>query len=298
MSEPCQHRWPWRQDISPVHLMDTPCLDGAHRFPAGPFPDGLHVHGLAAPGGEDDLRVPSHDLAGFHHSLPGRGLVPQLGKDVAPAGDLDDFGYPPDTRDEGVMPLLEVDTWPVDPDGRELPHLPDLIPHVLDEVAGGLLEPEKPADHDDGREDLVHRARVGAEDGQPRAYQLRADIRLEIGEGQHQIRLELQYLVEAEAREAADLRLVAGLGRPVRRARHADHALPRPQRIADLDMLGGQAHEALRERGIPLAVHVGIYLLDDVPGAAPGTITSRRRSARSWLCRAGRIDRPPSSCAA
>src|SRR5216683_802010 len=160
-SEPCQHRWPWRQDIRTIHLMDTACFNRADALPARPVPDGLHVHMLAAPRGEDDLGVTPGDLGRIHHSLPRRGLVPQLGEDVAAAGDLDNLGDPPDTRDQRVVPLLEVDPGPVGPDGRELPDLPDLIPHVLDEVAGGSLEPEESADHDDGCEDLVHRARVG-----------------------------------------------------------------------------------------------------------------------------------------
>src|SRR5262245_17710790 len=125
MPEPCQYRRPWRQDIRTIDLVDTARFDRADPLPPGPLPDGLHVHGLAAPRGEDDLGVSSGDLARIHDPVPSRGLVPELREDVAPAGDLDDLGYPADSGDQRVVPLLEVDSGPVGPDGGELSQLPD-----------------------------------------------------------------------------------------------------------------------------------------------------------------------------
>jgi hypothetical protein len=81
------------------------------------------------------------------------------------------------------VPLFEVDARPVRPHARELPDLADVIAHVLHEVSRRLLEPEEPAHQEDAFQDVVHGARVGAEDGQPAADQLRADIGLEIREG-------------------------------------------------------------------------------------------------------------------
>ena len=83
--------------------------------------------------------------------------------------------------------------------------------------------------------------------GRPARISSADDVGLEVGEGQDQVGLEGEDPVGPEGREAADPGLVARLGRPLRGAGHADHAVPRPERVADLHVLGAQADDALGE---------------------------------------------------
>src|SRR5262252_5276309 len=48
------------------------------------------------------------------------------------------------------------------------------------------------------------------------------------------------------------------LGRPVRRAGDPDDPLARPERIADLDVLGGETDDAPGQERLGLAVHVAL----------------------------------------
>ena len=92
-------------------------------------------------------------------------------------------------------------------------HLPDLVPHVLDQIEGGTGEAEHAAHDRDGLEDLVDRSLIGAEHGHACADQLRAHLGLQVGKREDQVRLEAEDAVDAEAREPADLGLVPGLRR-------------------------------------------------------------------------------------
>ena len=132
-----------------------------------------------------------------------------------------------------------------------------------------LSQAEDAAQHQNRLEDLVERALVAAEHRDAGLDQLRADLRLEVREGQHQIGLEVEDAIGAKRGEAADLQLSSSLGRAMRGAGNADHALAGTEGIADLDVLGRQADDAPGKVGRRLAIHAAL--------------TSPRRSAR---CRA------------
>src|SRR6266852_1311582 len=235
--------------------MHVACRDGADAVPPRPIPDGVDIHGLAAPGGEHDLGITSHHLVGIHDALGGALHQAQLGEDVPPPRDLDDLRHPTDSRDQRIVPLLEVHAWPIGPHARELPHLRDLVADVQDQRARAALQTQESAHRQDGVQDLGHRALIGAEDGHARPNQFRADLGLEVRERQHEIGLESQDPVGAKGGEAADLGLVPSLGGAVGRAGHADHPRPRSERVAGLDVVGAQADDALGELGAGLAVH-------------------------------------------
>src|SRR5499427_8480807 len=153
------------------------------------------------------------------------------------------------------LPLHEVHPGPIRPHAGELTYLPDLVSHVLDKISRLAIEAEKAADHDDDVEYIVQRAWIGAEDREADSDQLGADLGLEVREGENKIGLERLDLVHAEAGERANLRLLTSLRRPVRGPRHADHALPGPQCVADLHVLRGEADDALWIARLTLAVH-------------------------------------------
>src|SRR5262245_44772285 len=258
LPEAGHHGWSWTQDISAVERVDLPVRDRAYLLPARPRPDGGDVDGAATPRCEDDLGVPPRDLGRVDPPLPCGAAGPELREYVAPARDLDDLRHPADAGDEGLGPFLEVDAGALRPHARELPHLSDLVANVLNEVAGRALQPEHATDERDGLQDLVDRALVRAQHGCAGPDQLRAHVRLQIGKGQDEIRLEREDPVDAEGREAPDPGLVPGLGRPVRRAGDSDDPLARAEGIADLDVLSGQTDDAPGQERLGLAVHVAL----------------------------------------
>src|SRR3989338_9115408 len=271
--QPREDRGSRGQDVGPVKLVDAPGLDGRDPCPARALADGFEVHAPAAPGGQDNLRIAPRNLRRIHHPLLRGSPDPQLREDVPSPRDLDDLGHPADAGDRGIGPLLEIHARMVGPHARELADLLELVADVLHQAARFPGTPQRAAHHQDGGEDIVHGALIGAEDGEPGADQLGRDVRLKVGEGQHQVGLELDDLVPAEAREAPALRPVPRLGRALRRPRHPDHAIPCPERVADLHVLGGEADDAGGEVGGGLAVH------------APSTIPDARAGARGLRTR-------------
>ena len=70
------------------------------------------------------------------------------------------------------------------------------------------------------------------------------DVGLQVGEGQHQVGLQGEYLVEARRGEGADPRLQPHFGRPHGIARDADDAVLLAQQIERLDRFLGEADQA------------------------------------------------------
>src|SRR5258705_21986 len=130
--------------------------------------------------------------------------------------------------------------------------------------AGAVGQPQRAAHDQDGPEDVVHRALIGAQHGETGAQKLGGDVGLEIRERQHQLGLELDDAVDPKRRESAHPRLVARLGRARRGAGHAHHPVARAQGIADLYVLGREADDAPRELCGGLAVHAWT-----IPDAGP-----------------------------
>src|SRR5262249_16867304 len=205
-------------------LWNLAALHRRHPLPTGSARDGVAIHRLATPRGQDELGIPADDFVGRHDALARARTVPQLDKDIAASGDLDELRDPADAGDERIVPLLEVDTRAMGPHARVLADLLHLVPDVLDEAARGLFATERAADHEHGAQHVFERALVRAQHGDAAADQLPHDVLLEIGEPQHEIGLELEDLVDPERREAADLDLLSNRVGPPRGAGDPDHA--------------------------------------------------------------------------
>ena len=78
------------------------------------------------------------------------------------------------------------------------------------------------------------------------ANQLGGDVRLQIGEGEDQVRLQRLDLVEARVDERRHLRLAPRLGRPHGVARDADDAVAFAEEIQRLGRFLGEADDAMR----------------------------------------------------
>src|SRR6058998_216489 len=101
-SQPVRQRGAGRQDVLARELVDLAGRDGGDRLPSGPRGDGADVHGLAAPGGQDDLRIARDDVGLGDDPLARGAALAQVGEDVAAAGDLDQVRDPADPGDERI----------------------------------------------------------------------------------------------------------------------------------------------------------------------------------------------------
>src|SRR5882724_3308080 len=246
---------PRRKDIGSVDLVD---LAGLHRrdlSPARPAPDLFGIDRLTAPRGENDLRIALDDGFRRDDAVGRRRPVAELGEDVASAGDLDGFGHPADSRDQRVHPLLEIDARAVGPRRRILPHLTEIVLHVADQLARPSLAAEGPADQQHRMQDVVERALIRAQDRHACADQVAHDVALEVGEGQDQIGLEGEDLLEPERGEAADPSLLQRRLGPAGRARDPDDAVPGAQQEGDLGGFRGETDDAPRKVCATRPVH-------------------------------------------
>ena len=75
-------------------------------------------------------------------------------------------------------------------------------------------------------------------------HELAPRIGLQIGEGEHQVRLQRVDLVELRVDERGDLRLLPRLGRSHGVARHADDAVALSEQVERLSRFLGQADDA------------------------------------------------------
>ena len=205
------------------------------------------------------IALPHHDATitsglrsmttrGIDDAILAERLVAQLREDRIAAGDLDQLLDPADAGDERRVPFLEED-----PRGRALGEArtrraradrvePGL--HPRRERVPGVGPPDQRADDPDHLEDLGDAALVEGVDGIAAADQLARDVGLQIGERQHEIRLQRVDLVEAGVDEGRDLRLLPRLGRARGVARHADDPVPLAEQVERLGRLLRQADDA------------------------------------------------------
>ena len=79
----------------------------------------------------------------------------------------------------------------------------------------------------------------------PRRTSSAHEVGLQIGEREHEVRLERLDLVELRVDERRDLRLLPRFRRPHRVAGHADDAIALAEQVQRLGRLFGQADDAL-----------------------------------------------------
>src|SRR5690606_14243661 len=203
---------------------------------------------LAAPGTENDVRGAGDDLAVVgQDAVPGQRLRRPFRKDVVAAGDAHQFGHPLDAADARLVPFLEIYLRPP----RQLPGPRGNRLQPALELARPGLRPRRGADQGaqaaDVVEDAGDAAMVADPDLDPVPHQLGGDIGLDVGEADHEIRLQLEDLPDLRRGEGADLGLfLARPRRPHREAADANDALLLAQGVQDLGRLLGQADDAAR----------------------------------------------------
>src|SRR5262245_40082917 len=122
-SEPNHERGPRCENVAALELVNLTELHGRDRLPSRTLGNGLGVHRLAAPIGQDELRIAPHALFGRDDTRRGTSLPAQLGEDVAAASNFDQLRHPADAGDERIRPLLEIDSWAIGPHRRVLADL-------------------------------------------------------------------------------------------------------------------------------------------------------------------------------
>jgi hypothetical protein len=115
---------------------------------------------------------------------------------------------------------------------------------LIGEPLGIRLTADEPAEHPDHLQNLADRALVERHDRDAAPNELRDEVGLQIGEGQHEIRPERLDLVEFRADERGYLRLLPRLRRPHGIARDTDDAIALPEEVQRLRRLLGEADDA------------------------------------------------------
>ena len=112
-------------------------------------------------------------------------------------------------------------------------------------ASASRLTPDEAAEHPDHLQDLGDRALVERDDREAAPYQFRREIRLQIGERQHQIRLERLNLVEPRVDERRHFRFLPRLRRPHGVARYADDAVSLSEEVQRFGRLFRQTDDSL-----------------------------------------------------
>src|SRR5277367_2010581 len=93
-----------------LDFVQLPVADRRHRVPTG---SGRHLIGteaLAAPRTEDDIRSAAHDFAGVREdAILAQRTQRALREYIVAAGDADQLADPTNSRDERLVPFLEID---------------------------------------------------------------------------------------------------------------------------------------------------------------------------------------------
>src|ERR1700722_16719096 len=173
-----------------------------------------------------------------------RGLLKsQVRQDVLAAGDLDQFGNPADAADQGIVPFLEIDFWFWQRPGRrgdagEPPLIADC------QVIGALRGADQRAEVADHRQDAGDVPLVEHVDGDAGADQVGDDVRLQIREGENEVRLELEDFRNVRRDERRYPRFLApDLRRPHSIAGDADDPVLLGEQVQRLDGFFGQTHD-------------------------------------------------------
>src|SRR6266567_5344382 len=108
-----QSRGTWLQDQGRFYLVDVSVLHSRGLREARPRRNPLRPELFAAPGADDQIRLPRDHLLGRHNTVLGCALISKLGKNVDTAGDLDKLRNPANPRDQRIVPLLKEHPWPL-----------------------------------------------------------------------------------------------------------------------------------------------------------------------------------------
>ncbi len=169
----------------------------------------------------------------------------QIWQRVLAAGDLDQFGDPADTADQRIVPFLEIDFW----FGRASRRRCDAGEALLkprSQLVGAPGGADHGADHADHRQNAGQVALVEDMHVDAGAHEILDDVGLQVGEGEHEIRLECQDFWDIRRDESGHARFFAAhLRRPHRIAGDPDDAVLLAEQIERLDRFLGQADDAM-----------------------------------------------------
>src|ERR1700730_9166819 len=178
------------------------------RIPAGSLPDLARNDLLAAPRGENDVGRRSDHVMWRDDAVFGGLLFSQFGKHILATGDLDEFRDPPDPRGLRIVPLLQINLLLPSPANRRR-HLVKASFVALGKPFRLIYRSDQSADGADHRENARDIALIESMDGNACADQLCRDLRLEIGEGEDEVRLERADLRNIGRGEGRNARLLA-----------------------------------------------------------------------------------------
>jgi hypothetical protein len=180
----------------------------------------------------------------------------ELGKAVVAAGEADELADPADGRDLRLVPLLEVDARPAGQRRRGASHLVEAGLQLLGQRRRLRLAADHPAEHAHRPQDLGDAAVVEDVHLAAGTHQLGGDVRLQVRETEHQIRLQRQDPVDLRAGEGRHARLLAPRPRRAHgEAGNADDPPVLPQQVQGLGRLLGEADDARGVRGRAVACH-------------------------------------------
>ena len=172
------------------------------------------------------------------------------GKAVLSPGELDQLGHPANPRDQGIVPLLEVDARaagerrgplgnPVEP-GLQFGH----------QRLALLGTAHQPRDRPHGAQDLRHRAVVEDVHLDTGTDQFGGDVGLDVGEAEDQVRFQREDPVDLRRCERRDLGLLLARTRGAHgKTGDADDARVLAQAVEDLGRFLGQADDAVVHGG-------------------------------------------------
>ncbi len=172
-------------------------------------------------------------------------LAAKLGKGIDAAGDLDQLRDPADAADQRIVPFLEIDFWPrwrcERPQRRPSSSLRCSRSASASALAGSIDQGADGADH---RKDTGDVALVEDVDGDAGLGEVGGELSLQVGKGQHQVRLERQDLRNIGGDERGNpWLLLAHLRRPHRVAGHADDPVLLAEEVEGFDRFLGQADD-------------------------------------------------------
>src|SRR5688572_29711405 len=234
------------QDVRGLDFIDVPVANRRHAAPSFTLRDLFPPHCLAAPRGDNDVRLTLDDVLGADDALLAEFAVAELGENRIAAGDLDELFDPANARDQRVVPLLEKDPRAA---GQLCCGGAYRIEFELEmrnqpiRLVGAADQRAKDANH---LQYLGHAALIEDHHRVAALDQLGRDVGLQIGEAEDQVGLERFDLFVFGVDERRDARLASRFRRPHRVTGYADDAVALAEEIQRFRRLLGQAHDARR----------------------------------------------------
>src|SRR3569833_36589 len=154
-----QCRGPRLQDEGRLDLSHKPITHRWHLVPTRPCGHLARLELLTAPGPENDIGRPPHDLVSVSDDpvLPER-LHRQLRETIISTGQLDELRHPTDGRDLRLIPLLEIHLRPPGQHRRTLANLGEAQGELSDEIECLRLAADHPTECSDHPQDVLDTA--------------------------------------------------------------------------------------------------------------------------------------------